>query len=124
MTVWAVCPTCEGEGKHVNPSIDSHGISREEFDEDPDFEEAYFSGAYDVTCVECKGQRVVPGCEVEGCPEPALAHQDSPWPDRRDHTSSEHYATCFDHLAPDELEAYREVAESYAEQMAEIRMGA
>jgi hypothetical protein len=54
-----VCPTCEGKGSHVNPSIDSHGISREEFDADPEFEEAYFAGRYDVTCHECKGQRVV-----------------------------------------------------------------
>lgn len=61
-----VCPTCEGYGTHVNPSIDAHGIGREEFDEDPDFEEAYFSGAYDVTCGECSGQRVVanpPTCD-------------------------------------------------------------
>ena len=26
-----VCHTCDGKGKHVNPSIDSHGISSEEF---------------------------------------------------------------------------------------------
>ena len=61
-----VCPTCEGYGTHVNPSIDAHGIGREEFDEDPDFEEAYFAGAYDVTCGKCNGQRVVanpPTCD-------------------------------------------------------------
>ena len=28
---WEVCPTCEGRGKHVNPSIDAHGISVQEF---------------------------------------------------------------------------------------------
>lgn len=55
-----VCSTCEGRGSHVNPSIDSHGLSREDFDEDPDFEEDYRSGAYDVSCVECRGNRVVP----------------------------------------------------------------
>lgn len=54
-----VCPTCEGKGSHVNPSIDSHGLSREDFDEDPDFREEYFSGAYDVTCYACSGKRVV-----------------------------------------------------------------
>jgi len=54
-----VCDTCEGKGKHVNPSIDAHGISAEEFDEDPDFRESYFSGNYDVTCYECQGKRVV-----------------------------------------------------------------
>lgn len=56
---YEVCDRCRGTGKHVNPSIDGHGISREEFDADPDFEEAYFEGRYDVTCYECKGERVV-----------------------------------------------------------------
>lgn len=54
-----VCGRCEGSGKHVNPSIDEHGISPEEFDEDPDFREAYFSGRYDVPCEECHGNNVV-----------------------------------------------------------------
>jgi hypothetical protein len=57
---YEVCPTCDGKGKHVNPSIDSHGISPEEFDEDPGFREDYMSGMYDVPCYECGGQRVVP----------------------------------------------------------------
>jgi len=60
-----VCDTCEGKGKHVNPSIDSEGISAEEFSEDPDFAEEYMSGSYDVTCYECKGLRVVPGLNDE-----------------------------------------------------------
>ena len=54
-----VCPTCEGKGTHVNPSIDAHGISAEEFDDDPDFRGDYFSGRYDQPCNECGGQRVV-----------------------------------------------------------------
>ncbi|MFI5222641.1 MAG: hypothetical protein ACHQX3_00100 [Nitrospirales bacterium] len=58
--VYGVCPTCDGKGKHVNPAIDSHGISPEEFDEDPGFREDYFSGLYDMRCVECGGNRVVP----------------------------------------------------------------
>lgn len=56
---WVVCPKCEGEGKHVNPSIDGHGLSAEDFAEDPDFAEEYLAGRYDVTCYECKGLRVV-----------------------------------------------------------------
>ena len=56
---WVVCPTCEGHGKHVNPSIDAHGLTQNDFDEDPEFAREYFSGAYDVTCYECKGKRVV-----------------------------------------------------------------
>lgn len=57
---WAVCGTCSGRGTHVNPSIDAHGITGEEFAQDPDFADDYFSGAYDVTCYECGGKRVAP----------------------------------------------------------------
>jgi hypothetical protein len=57
---WIVCGICDGRGTHVNPSIDCGGISREDFDDDPDFAESYRSGAYDVTCGECNGRRVVP----------------------------------------------------------------
>jgi len=54
-----VCPKCEGKGSHVNPSIDGNGLTYEDFENDPDFEEAYFAGNYDVECYECHGQRVV-----------------------------------------------------------------
>jgi hypothetical protein len=60
-----VCSVCDGKGSHVNPSIDSNGLSREDFDDDPDFEEAYFSGAYDVPCNCCKGNRVEPVVNFE-----------------------------------------------------------
>jgi hypothetical protein len=43
----------------VNPSIDCGGISDDDFRADPDFEEAYFSGMYDINCPECEGKRVV-----------------------------------------------------------------
>lgn len=57
----AVCSRCEGEGKHVNPAVDGHGITAEEWERDWDDESraAYFAGAYDVTCEECEGRRVV-----------------------------------------------------------------
>lgn len=55
-----VCSLCKGTGKHVNPDIDSHGITSEEFDNDPEFQENYFSGRYDVQCYNCAGRRVVP----------------------------------------------------------------
>lgn len=55
-----VCPTCHGKGTHVNPSVDCNGLTREDFDEDPDFLDSYMSGMYDVSCYECKGERVVP----------------------------------------------------------------
>ncbi len=41
---WEVCGTCNGRGSHVNPSIDSNGISAEEFAEDPDFQDDYLAG--------------------------------------------------------------------------------
>jgi hypothetical protein len=62
---YEACDVCDGKGTHVNPSIDSHGLSREDFDADPDFEESYFRGDYDVTCYQCKGRRVYPVVEVE-----------------------------------------------------------
>ena len=60
-----VCWICDGKGKHTNPSIDASGISREDFDEDPDFREDYFSGIYDITCGQCHGKRVVPVVDTE-----------------------------------------------------------
>lgn len=56
---YEVCDRCQGRGSHVNPSIDGHGLSQEDFDEDPDFREDYFSGRYDVACYSCGGLRVV-----------------------------------------------------------------
>lgn len=52
---WIICPTCEGEGKTVNPNIDAHGLTGEDFAEDPDFAEDYFSGVYDIQCRCCDG---------------------------------------------------------------------
>lgn len=54
-----VCPVCDGEGKHVNPAIDRNGISAEDFANDPDFEEEYRSGVYDVRCDTCDGRNVI-----------------------------------------------------------------
>lgn len=56
---FALCPRCRGVGSHVNPSIDGNGISPEEFRNDPDFEEAYFRGDYDVACHRCAGEKVI-----------------------------------------------------------------
>lgn len=54
-----VCSCCDGKGSVVNPSIDSNGLSQEDFDEDPDFREQYFSGTYDISCPHCGGNNVV-----------------------------------------------------------------
>jgi hypothetical protein len=56
----SVCPTCDGRGHHVNPSIDCDGISADDFRRDPEFADEYRSGAYDVRCYGCNGNRVVP----------------------------------------------------------------
>lgn len=62
---YEVCPLCEGEGYHVDPSIDAEGLSAEDFQEDPEFAEAYFNGAYNVRCYECKGNNVVPVVDLD-----------------------------------------------------------
>lgn len=53
---WEVCGTCGGRGKVVNPSIDAHGITADEFYDDPDFAEDYHRGVYDIPCPECHGR--------------------------------------------------------------------
>jgi hypothetical protein len=58
-TKWIVCPVCHGNGTTVNPNIDAHGPTAEDFAEDPDFAEDYCKGMYDVTCRGCQGVRVV-----------------------------------------------------------------
>lgn len=65
---FTVCPTCDGHGKHVSPSVDANGIGQDEFDDDPDFAEAYFGGRYDVPCYQCSGQRVVQGAPTSKHP--------------------------------------------------------
>lgn len=60
---WAVCPICNGNGKHVNPSIDAGGLTREDFDDDPDFRDDYLAGAYDVPCNHCGGRTTVPAVD-------------------------------------------------------------
>ena len=65
--VFDICPTCLGIGHYVNPSIDSHGICADEWTDewDEDEKDRYFSGGFDITCVECDGNRVVPVVDEE-----------------------------------------------------------
>lgn len=68
-----VCPTCEGRGSHVNPSIDAGGITGSEWAEWGDEErESYRRGAYDVACYDCAGQRVVPEVDADAADPEAL----------------------------------------------------
>ncbi len=62
---YEACGLCNGKGYHVNPSIDSHGLSAEDFYDDPDFREDYFSGRYDIPCNSCHGVRVTPVLDEE-----------------------------------------------------------
>jgi hypothetical protein len=64
-TKWIVCPVCDGEGTTVNPNIDAHGLTAEDFYEDPDFAEDYKRGTYDIPCRGCDGRRVVQPERIE-----------------------------------------------------------
>ena len=52
---WLICPICKGDGTYVNPNIDAHGLTTEDFQEDPTFMEDYFEGVYNVPCKTCSG---------------------------------------------------------------------
>ena len=78
-----VCDTCEGKGRHVNPSIDAGGLSREDFEQDPDFMEGYMRGDYDVTCAECHGERVVPELDRKRCDPAILKRLEAKWEEER-----------------------------------------
>ena len=71
---YEVCHRCQGKGTHVNPAVDGHGISPEEFAEDPSFEENYFGGVYDITCQECNGERVELVPDENSTDKAALKH--------------------------------------------------
>ena len=62
---WEVCGTCDGRGKVVNPSIDAHGITADEFYDDPDFAEDYHRGVYDIPCPECHGRTTSLGIDLK-----------------------------------------------------------
>lgn len=74
---WEVCPTCNGRGKHVNPSIDAGGISEgDDFwqdDEDEEGNSLYRSGYYDVTCYTCGGRTTVLAVDRAGADKKILA---------------------------------------------------
>jgi hypothetical protein len=69
-TVKEVCGTCNGEGKSC-AYLGAFG--REDFDNDPEFEESYFAGHYDKVCPECNGLRVVDVPTEEGTEPDAWA---------------------------------------------------
>ena len=84
MDKYEVCKRCRGEGKHVNSAIDGNGLTAEDFASlGPDFEEDYFGGAYDVTCEECNGLRVVQTYESMTEEEKEDADFDREWASER-----------------------------------------
>jgi hypothetical protein len=62
---WIICPVCNGDGTTVNPAIDCNGLTKEDFDEDPQFAEDYRAGAYDITCRACNGRGSVRPAVIE-----------------------------------------------------------
>lgn len=86
-----VCPTCDGRGSHVNPSIDCNGLSREDFAEDPDFAEDYFSGMYDVPCYQCGGENVALAVDRSRNSKAVLAVVDE-WAKSADESRAEYLA--------------------------------
>ena len=57
---FVVCNVCQGRGTYVNPAIDSHGLTRDDFDADPDFYEDYRAGVYNIRCEGCEGRATIP----------------------------------------------------------------
>lgn len=64
-TRWVICYACEGEGRHVRTSVDCNGLTAEDFDQDPEFAEQYFSGAYDEQCGTCHGRTTIREVDLE-----------------------------------------------------------
>ena len=81
---YEVCGLCHGRGTHVNPSIDSHGLTAEDFAEDPDFAEDYFGGAYDEVCNQCHGKRVETVVDRDTCDPELLKKYDQYLDDQYD----------------------------------------
>ena len=55
-----VCDLCAGRGTVVDPIYDCGGLTSDDFYDDPEFGEDYFSGRCDVRCPQCKGEKVLP----------------------------------------------------------------
>ena len=53
----ALCPNCDGEGKHMTESMRCHGYTSDEIEENggQDFIDEMRSGMYDVCCETCGG---------------------------------------------------------------------
>ena len=72
---WIICTVCNGDGRVVNPNIDAHGLTAEDFHEDPDFAEDYASGLYDICCTPCNGTGKIRQSKIEQLEENAAARR-------------------------------------------------
>ena len=95
-SAWDLCPMCQGDGTVVNPSIDSNGLTYSDFGDDPDFCDDYMEGRYDITCPECRGRTTVRAIDWDSVPE-GVRKEFFDWKQAE--------------------------SDSYAERLAEIRMG-
>ena len=74
---WIICPACKGDGKHVNPDIDSHGLTESDMDRlGPDFYEDYRSGLYDVFCKVCNRTGKIRKSQLKDLEAAAQARQE------------------------------------------------
>jgi hypothetical protein len=56
---FVVCDECRGKGSHLVEGMRGAVYTWRDFEEDPDFRNDYFGGAYDVPCETCHGERLV-----------------------------------------------------------------
>lgn len=55
-----VCPTCDGEGNHFRSDLDENSFVRECYEErDEESFYLYKAGAFNQSCSQCNGQKVV-----------------------------------------------------------------
>lgn len=66
---WCICPRCEGNG---TSSAYLGAITRDTFDDDPEFAEDYMAGRYDRPCDECGGSGKVKQVDTKKTPKADL----------------------------------------------------
>ena len=106
MTRFVVCPTCSGRGQ---TALHLGAITSAEFDElGEEFREAYVRGDLDKSCQTCKGNRVVTGCETDGCAE-------APEVVTHPYYADKVVKHCYEHLTDDEKQDFEDASISWGE---------
>lgn len=62
-TRWAICGTCQGEGKHSQAL--GCFTSEEMADQGPEFLQDYLDGAYDAACGPCEGTGKIKRVDIQ-----------------------------------------------------------